>query len=111
MKSPGRRGLVLLGYLPLLPLLVVFESANLPLGNYARTAGAVLITGLTPRCVFAAGALVDGAQFDLGVLVFQLLLPGVFVDLALLTVVYVPQRALRWRQADMQLTRGGYGGL
>lgn len=104
-RSPG---LLLIGYLPLLPLLVLFEASNLPLGNYARTAAAVVLTGFWSRVVLVAATLIQGGNAGVSLIAIDLLLPGIFLDFALLTLVYVPQRALRWRQASMRLERGGY---
>jgi len=35
-------------------------------------------------------------------------LPGLFLDLALLSMVYLPLRLLGWSGQSMSLSRGGY---
>jgi hypothetical protein len=101
-------GLLVLAYLPLLPLGFYFEEAAVPLNHYARTLLALGLTGLWTRGLLVLGSLLGGADASVGVVVFDVLLPGLLLDLSLLTVVYVPLRLLGWSGQGMSLSRGGY---
>lgn len=101
-RSPG---LLLLAYLPLLPLSLYVEEARVPLNRYAQMAVAGVATGAWARTLLALGAIVGGADPAFGALAGQLVIPGVFLDLALLTLVYVPLRLLGWTGRGMSLQR------
>ena len=101
-------GLLVLCYLPLLPLGFYLEEARVPLNHYARTLGAFMATGVWVRLLLVLGAVVGGADAGPGQVVADVLLPGLFVDFALLSVVYVPLRLLGWSGQGMSLSRGGY---
>jgi len=101
-------GLLLLGYLPLLPVAFYIEEARLPLNHYARTLVAVLATGLWLRLLLVLGAIASGADAGLGAAVTMVLIPGLFLDFALLSVVYIPLRLVGWNGQGMSLQRGGY---
>lgn len=101
-------GLLVLAYLPLLPLGFYLEEIPVPLNHYARTAGALLVTGAWARLLMVLGAVVGGADASLGILVRDILVPGLIVDFALLSVVYAPLRLLGWSGQGMALSRGGY---
>lgn len=101
-------GLLLLVYLPLLPLAALIEGADLPLNRYARITIALVVSGLWARTLLALAAIAQGAEPETGALVRQVLLPGMVLDWGLLTVVYVPSRLLGWRPQRMILQRGGF---
>jgi len=103
-------GLLIIGYLPLLPLGLAFEEWQLPLNRFVRTILAGAITGLWLRTVLAMGAMVSGAPLAIGPLIGQVLLPGVFFDLALLTLAYLPFRFVGWSGHPMSLRREGFWG-
>lgn len=100
--------LLLLGYLPLLPLGYVLEESRVPVNHYLRTLAMVVITGLWLRTLLSLGAMTGGADAAFGVLITDVLLPGLFLDLALLTVVYIPFRLIGWTGQGMTLGRTGY---
>ena len=104
-RSPA---LLLLAYLPLLPLGLYLEEARVPLNHYARTLIATLATGLWIRTLLMLGTVVGGADATVGAAVGQVLLPGLFLDFALLSVVYVPLRLIGWSGQGMSLHRGSY---
>ena len=104
-------GLLVIAYLPLLPLGVYLEEVPIPLNHYARTAVALVVTGLWARSLLVLGAVVAGADATVWLVVRDFLLPGMAVDLALLTVFYVPLRLLGWSGQGMALSRGGYTSL
>jgi cell shape-determining protein MreD len=99
-------GLLLLAYLPLLPLAFALEEARLPLNRYSQVALVGVATGLWARSLLAFGAVAQDATFSPTVLVRDLLLPGALLDLALLTLVYVPFRLVGWSPRGMTLQRG-----
>ncbi len=101
-------GLMLLGYLPLLPLALWFENAPMPLSGAGRFLGTGLGAGLSLRLALSMGAVLRGAPLGIGPLVFSVLLPGLLIDLGLLALVYIICRMLRWDQHRMTLRRGSY---
>ena len=101
-------GLILLAYLPLLPLGFYLEGARVPLNHYARTALVLAATGAWARLLFVLASVVGGADATPGLVLVQVILPGAFLDLALLSMVYVPLRLLGWSGQGMSLSRGGY---
>jgi len=101
-------GLLVLAYLPLLPLGLYLEEARVPLNHYARTTFAFMATGAWVRSLLVLGAIVGGAEAGPGVVLTQVVLPGLLVDFALLSVAYVPLRLLGWSGQGMSLSRGTY---
>lgn len=104
-RSPA---LLLLAYLPLLPLASALGQAALPPSRYARLVVAGAGTGLWARTVLAAGAIAQGADFAAGGLLSQLLLPGLVLDLSLLALTCLAMRALGWEVQELSLQRRGY---
>jgi hypothetical protein len=105
-RSPG---LVLVAYLPLLPLAAYASEAGLPLNRFAQTLLAGVATGMWARLVFALAAMAQGAEPAVGLLLGAVLLPGLFLDLALLSLVYLPLRAVRLDPRPLTLRRSEYG--
>ncbi len=101
-RSPG---LLLMAYLPLLPLALYAEETRVPLNRYAQMVVAGLATGAWARTLLAFGAIAGGADPAFGALVGQLVIPGLFLDFALLTLVYAPFRLLGWSGRGMSLQR------
>jgi hypothetical protein len=101
-------GLLLLAYLPLPPLAYLLDESPLPLNHYGRTALTCLGVGLWLRLVLALGAVAQGADMAVGVLVRDVMLPGAFLDLALLSVAYIPCRFIGWSGRGMTLQRSGW---
>ena len=104
-RSPA---LLLLAYLPLLPLGLYLEEARVPLNHYARTLLTLLATGIWTRTLLILGTVVGGADATVGAALGQVIIPGVFLDLALLSLVYVPLRLVGWSGQGMSLQRGTY---
>lgn len=100
-------GLLIIAYLPLLPLATLFDDWQLPLGRYVRVAVGGVAAGLWLRLVLSFAAVVQGADFSFGALLGQVLFPGVILDLALLTVAYVPLRFIGWSGRTMGMQGGG----
>ena len=101
-------GLLVLAFLPLLPLGLYLEEARIPLNHYAHTLTAFLLTGAWARLLLVLGAVVGGAEAGPWTILSNVILPGLFLDFALLSVVYVPLRLLGWSGQGMSLSRGGY---
>lgn len=103
--SDRQPGLLLMAYLPLLPLALFLEESRIPLNRYAQMALAGMATGAWARSVLAFGAIAGGADPAFGAIIGQLVIPGLFLDFALLTVVYAPVRLLGWTGRGMTLQR------
>ncbi|MFN0093493.1 MAG: hypothetical protein ACKVVT_01775 [Dehalococcoidia bacterium] len=84
--------LLMLGYVPLLPLGYALESSPVPLNRFARSLVAVLLTGAWARLLLAVGAYADGAAFSLRELTGDVLISGAILDGVLLTLLYAPFR-------------------
>ena len=104
-RSPA---LLVIAYLPLLPFAAALEGWRVPLWEYLRVALAVLAGGLWIRAVLSLAAVAQGAQMAPDPLIFDVLLPGAFLDLALLTVAYAPLRLIGWGGQQLSLQRSGY---
>ena len=101
-------GLLIIAYLPLLPLGLLLQESHIPLNQYLRVVTSGGATGVWIRLVLALAAVLQGASIAIGPLIFQVLLPGLFLDLALLTIAYVPFRLIGWSGRGMNLQRGGF---
>lgn len=110
LGSSRSAGLFVICYLPLLPLGLVLEEWRVPLNRFARTLVAGAATGVWLRTVLAVGAMVSGAPLAIGALAGQVLVPGLFFDLALLTLAYLPFRFVGWSGRPMSLRRDGFWG-
>jgi hypothetical protein len=107
-SSDRAPGLLLLGYLPLLPLAAYLDGGPLPINRYTQVAATAVATGLWLRFLLAFGAIAQGADFQVGPLVADILVPGLFLDLATFTAVYFPFRLVGWSPQHMTLQRGGF---
>lgn len=87
-------GLLLLAYLPVLPLAAFVEEARPPFARYLQVLGVVVACGLWARGILALGPIAQGADLSLLALIRDLLLPGVLLDLLAFTAVYLPIRML-----------------
>jgi hypothetical protein len=104
-RSPG---VLLIAYLPLLPLAALLEESSLPLNRFARTLVTGAATGLWLRLLLAIVAVLQGASLPVVTLIARLLLPGLFLDIALLAVAYLPLRLIGLEGHRMALQRGGF---
>ena len=104
-RSPG---LLLMAYLPLLPLANYLETAGAPLNRYAQTAIAFGSTSVWARSVMTLGTVIQGGELAPQTVIFSLLLPGVFFDLALLSLAYLGFRLLGWEPRSTSLQRAGF---
>jgi hypothetical protein len=104
-RSPG---LLILAYLPLVPLGALLEGARLPVNRYAQALLVTLATAGWARLVLSTGAMVHGSGFQPVPLIVDLLLPGALLDAALLTFASIPCRFVGWVPRPMTLQRSGY---
>jgi hypothetical protein len=104
-RSPG---ILLLAYLPLLPLGFALEESSVPLNHYVRTLAMMVVTGVWLRTLLAVGAMAGGATPAFSLLVSDVLVPGLLLDAVLLTVVYIPIRLAGRSGRGMTLQRSRY---
>lgn len=104
-RSPG---LMLIAYLPLLPVGLGLEESPAPLNHYVRTLAMMLVTGMWLRMILAFGAIAGGAEPAIGALISDVIIPGLVLDLSLLTVVYIPLRLAGLAGRGMTLQRSRY---
>jgi hypothetical protein len=108
MLADRDAGLLLLAYLPVLPLGALLEDGPLPLGHAARAYATVAAAGVLARVMLAAGAMLGGAPALFGGLVMDVVLPGLLLDLVVLTLFYVPLRVAGLSGTGFRLQRGRY---
>ncbi len=101
-------GLLLLAYLPFLPLAYGLGETGMPLNRYLRTLLAALATGLWARGLLGTAAFVQGAQFAPGDLIGAILLPGLVLDALLVTLLYIPCRLAGRTGRSLSLRRTGW---
>jgi len=104
-QSPG---LVLVSYLPLLPVFLVLEWSPVPLNRMARFGIAALATGLWARALASAWAFFGGADPDFLTLTFDVLLPGLIFDAVLFVLIYLPFRLSGRTERSMRLRETGW---
>ena len=100
--------LLVIAYLPLLPFAAALEDWRVPLWEYPRAVIAVVAAGVWLRGVLAFASIAQGAEPSIGPLILDVLFPGAFLDLALLTVAYVPLRFLGWGGQRLSLQGSRY---
>ncbi len=101
-------GLVVIAYLPVVPLGLFAEDLNAPLGRYLRIIAVVLGAGTWARLVLAGGAIASGAPFEATVLIRDLIIPGVLFDFVLGSLCYIPCRLAGWTDRPLNLQRRGW---
>lgn len=101
-------GLLLIAYLPVLPL-ASWTQTQAPRGMspFQQLAAVTALAGLWARSTLALGSVVQGAEFQWDILVFEVLLPGLVLDLAFLAVAYLPYRLFGREVQSLDLQRGG----
>ena len=102
-RSPG---LLVLAYLPVLPLGVLFEEARVPLPRYLQLCALLVVCGAWARLLLAGSAIFQGADVTPMAIVRDLLAPGFVLDFLAFTAIYVPIRMIG-RGADTFTLREG----
>lgn len=90
-RSPG---LLLMAYLPVLPLAAFADEARFPVSRYVVLLCVVLLSGIWARVMLTLGPLSEGADFGLAVFIRDLVLPGLVLDFLAFTALYAPLRLL-----------------
>lgn len=104
-RSPA---LLLLAFLPLPPLAYWLDLAGPPMTRFLQTMVVVAITGAWARLLLALSAMTQGAEPELGALVFSLILPGMFFDILFLSLAYLPARLIGWEPRSTSPLRERY---
>jgi hypothetical protein len=102
-RSPG---LLLLAYLPVLPLGLIFEEARVPLPRYIQLCALLVVCGAGARLLLAASAIFQGADVAPAAMVRDVLAPGFVLDFLAFTAMYLPIRMIG-RGADTFTLREG----
>jgi hypothetical protein len=100
--------LLLVAYVPLLPLAFLLEQSKMRVGPYIRVGAAVLITGAWARVVLATSAFVAGAEFAPGPLIADIVIPGIAFDAAFFSLCYGALRLARRTAPSLGLERRGW---
>ncbi|HEY5477041.1 MAG TPA: hypothetical protein VIK11_10015 [Tepidiformaceae bacterium] len=106
--SDRSAAMLLFAYLPVLPLAFFLETSGLPLNRYAQASLTAVVGGMLARLFLSLGPLTSGAAFSIGGLTKDLLLPGAFLDWALLSVAFIPLRFLGREASRLTLSRSSY---
>lgn len=106
--SDRSAAILVIAYLPLLPFAAALEDWRVPLWEYPRAVLAILAGGAWLRTVLALAAIAQGADHAFLPLAFEVILPGAFLDLVLLTIAYAPLRFIGWGGQRLSLQGGRY---
>jgi len=104
-RSPG---LLIIAYLPLVPLAFVVAEANFPLNRFLQSIVVGVGAGMWARLALSAGAFIGGADVTLSALLFLVLVPGLFLDILLMTFAYMPFRLAGMTARPMTLQRSTF---
>jgi len=100
--------LMLLAYVPLLPLAFLADEAPLPLTRYLRLGLVVIAGGLWIRGLQAAVAFLTGADFAPRALIVDLLVPGIVFDAVLFSMLYGLLKLAKLADRPLTLERRGW---
>jgi hypothetical protein len=101
-------GLLLLAYLPIMPLGVLMEEARLPFPRYLQLLVLVVLCGTWARSLLAASAVIQGADFAVTPFVRELWAPGMVLDALAFTAMYLPIRMIGRGADTFTLRQGRY---
>ena len=101
-------GLLLLAYLPVLPLGLLMEEARLPFARYLQLLTLVVVCGTWARSLMAAAAVLQGADFAIVPFIRELWAPGIVVDAFAFTAMYLPIRMIGRGADTFTLRQGRY---
>lgn len=104
-RSPA---VLVLALLPLLPLAYWFEEGGPPVSRYVQTMIAVGATSIWARVLLATTTFAQGAQVDITALALQVVLPGLVLDLTLLSLAYLAFRLLGCEPRSLSPMRERY---
>lgn len=101
-------GLLILAYLPVLPLAAYVEEIRLPVARYLQLLGVALLCGAWARAVLVTGPVIEGAEFDAWVFLRDVIIPGLPLDALAFTAIYFPIRMIGRGADSLTLQRGRY---
>lgn len=104
-RSPA---VIILALLPLLPLAYWLEEAGAPISRFLQTLLAVGVTGMWARVLLAMTVVAEGASMQAGALVFSVVMPGLMLDILLLSLAYLVCRLLRCEPKTLAMPRERY---
>lgn len=100
--------LLILAYLPLLPVAAFIEEARLPFARYLQLLATMVLCGIWARGVLTVGPIAQGADLPILALFRDLLIPGIVLDFLAFTAIYVPMRMIGRGADSFTLARGRY---
>ncbi len=101
-------GLLLLAYLPVLPLAAFVEESRVPVARYLQIVGVTVLAGIWARGVLTIGPIAEGADLSLVALFGELVIPGMVLDFLAISAVYLPIRLAGRGASSLTLERGRY---
>jgi hypothetical protein len=101
-------GLLLLAYLPIVPLMHWAEESEPLPSPMLRFVLAVAATGLFVRVLLGLAATSEGAELSPTSLLLNLLAPGLVLDSLVASVAYAGCRLAGWEPGPRRLFRGAY---
>lgn len=104
-RSPG---LLLAAYAAILPLAAFMDDLPYPLGRFPRLLFVAAFAGMWGRVLLGIAAMASGGDFAVRALLFQVILPGLVFDLALIAVVFAVTRAAGIGVRRFTLQRAGW---
>lgn len=100
--------LLLVAYVPLLPLAALLAEGHVPLNRFAQTVTGGVLTGVWARTTLALGAIVGGADPQVMTLLFAILVQGILLDAFTVTAAYLPWKVIGLHPRSLSLARTGY---
>lgn len=100
--------LLILAYLPVLPVAAFVEEARFPVARYLQLLGTVAVCGIWARGILTLGPIAQGADLPLLAMLRDLIIPGIVLDFLAFTVIYVPIRMIGRGADTLTLERGRY---
>lgn len=100
--------LLILAYLPALPVAAFVEQARMPVTRYLQLLGVIGLCGLWARATLTIGPVAQGADLPVLALFRDLLIPGMALDFISFTAIYVPIRMMGRGADTFTLERGRY---
>ncbi len=100
---------LVMAYLPLLPCAAwIQRHREIPQTPYALVFVMVIAAGIWARAVFSVVAMTSGASLAVGPLVTDILLTGLVLDAAVVSVVYALCRWVGWPVRSLDLEQAGF---
>jgi len=101
-------GLLIVAFVPFPLLAFWLAEGGPPITRFLQTLAAVAATGVWARVLLALATVAGGAEIDVSTLVISYLVPGLFLDAALLSACYLPCRLIGLDPQDLSPAREYY---